>query len=316
MRSMPTVPLLGGYSDRLTGEVLAQNGFVFVGMDVRQEPWVADAQAEHGVPVMTEKPSKTGGALEVGGRLDLGFWYYQPVKVWSAMMVADFTQQTPVVREPVGIPGGLVAVANVGQAGGIVVAVDASNQEVSTLVYDGVACWTYKDAVLHGRAGLMAAGLGTVCRAITDEAALEARLEAFRYEKPQQHFVRADLWSASGVEPTLLRVRDSQVFMGLLSDGKWEFRLADLGAGSQFENRRKVAMPANNDTLALECAVGDQQGAGLWVPQGLYGVAYFPALPVLVPQGMREPPPVLLSVPVEGAPETTVWGPQLIGPLR
>jgi hypothetical protein len=316
MKSMSPVPMLGGESDRLSGAMMAQNGFVFVGMEVRESPWVADAQGVKEVPVLAEKPSEPEGGLEASGRLGLGFWYYQPLKVWSAVMVVDFTQSTPVVREPVGMPGALIAVDNVGQAGGIVVAVDAIKQEVSTLVYDGVACWSYADAVLNGRSGLLAGGRGVVCRAVKEEASTEVQLEAFHFGKEKRQFARGGVWNEPGTEPLKVGVHKDQVYMGLISEGQWQYRLADLGAEARFENRRTVTMPAEDSTLNLVNAVVDGLGSGLWVPRGLYGVAYFPAATALVPQVMHEPNHLIQSVPVQEGSRPSASGAWLIGPQR
>jgi hypothetical protein len=322
MRSMAPVRVLGGDGDRLSGDLVAQNGFVFLGMDVRMSPWVADTQGVDAEPVAVEPPVKANPESVTLSRLSMGYWYYMPPKVWSAMMVVDFTQTPAVVREPVGVPGGLVAVANVGPAGGVVVAFDAITRDVRTLVYDGVACWNYADAVLQGSAGLLAGEAGMVCRALGGEAAVEgkagslARLEAYRYGVEQRGFIQGDVWNVEGGMPQGLRIRGGQVFLNSQRDGFWATQLAGLGGGARLENRRTVMIPAGDYTLNLEAAVMDRLGAGLWVPRGLYGVAYFGTELVVMPPAMVEPAMPVLSAPVMGVPRVGVMGVRTIGPLR
>lgn len=318
MRSIELVALKGGESDQLKGEVMAQDGLVFLGMEVREAPWEADAQGEGAGPVEEVKQVESPVELGAAGRLSIGYWYSAPPKVWSAMMVVDFTQSPAVVREPVGMPGGLVAVANVGSAGGIVVAFDAITREVRTLVYDGVTCWNYADAVLKGDAGLLAGEAGMVCRAVKDEAGADVRLEAFYYGKEQRQFVNGSVWNEPGPEALQLRVNKGQVFLGLISGGQWQYRLAGLGFGAQFENRRTLTMPADDYTLNPENAAVDGLGSGLWVPRGLYSVAHFEAVTALQPQGMLEPKLLNLSVPVplQEGPRLRTSGSWLIGPQR
>jgi hypothetical protein len=344
MRSMELVALKGGESDQLKGEVMAQDGLVFLGMEVREAPWVADAMGVGAVPIVVEKPVEATEGVPLAGRMAMGYWSYVPPKVWSAMMVVDFTQKTAVVREPVGVPGGLVAVANVGSAGGIVVAVDAINREVKTLVYDGVACWSYADTGLAGRAGLMAGDGGLVCRALggdSDVVMLQevlepnlqmvartsppilppptinlAFLEAYRYAAEGRGFVQGDVWSFAGKAAQSLRIRSGQVFLKFLYEGVVENQLAGLGAGARLENRRTVKIPSEDYTLNLEAAVMDLRGAGLWVPRGMYGVGYFGAESVVMPPPTVEPAVRVLSAPVVGLPRVEVMGTRTIGPIR
>lgn len=322
MRSMELVALKGGESDQLKGEVMAQDGLVFLGMEVREAPWLADAQGVVPGPVEEVKQVESPVELGAAGRLSIGYWYSVPPKVWSAMMVVDFTQSPAVVREPVGVPGGLVAVANVGSAGGIVVAFDATTREVRTLVYDGVTCWNYADAVLKGNAGLLAGEAGMVCRVVEEEAASEgkegspARLEAYRYGLEQRGFVLGDGWNVEGGIQPSLRVRGGQVFLNAQRDGFWAIRLAGLGSGARLENRRTVMVPAGDYTLNVDAAVVDRLGAGLWVPRGMYGVGYFGAESVVMPTMMVEPAVRVLSAPVLGLPRMEVMGTRTIGPIR
>lgn len=318
MTSMETVAVKGGESDRLSGDLMAQNGFVFLGMEVRNAPWEADAQGVEAVPVVVEPKAEEvkGAPLLESGRLSMGYWYYEPPKIWSAMMVVDFTQKTPVVREPVGVPGGLVAVANVGQAGGVVVAVDR-NQEVRTLVYDGAACFAFADGVLHGRAGILAGGGGVTCRAMRDGGGAEVRLEAFYYQGGEgRQFARGGIWNEAGPDAVSLRVKKDQVFLGQISDGQLQYRLVDLGVGARFENRRAVTMPVGDPTLNSEVSVVDRLGSGLWVPRGLYGVAYFRASMTVLPSMMPEPNRLDLSVSSQEVLRQNTSAARMIGPMR
>ena len=108
---------------------------------------------------------------------------------------------------------------------------------------------------------------------------------------------------------------DKRYVCGTL-DGQWQYRLADLGSGAQFENRRTVKMPADDYTLNFQNAVVDGLGSGLWVPRGLYGVAFFEAAAALMPQVMQEPKPLILSVPVQPSPSPHAIGSWMIGPQR
>jgi hypothetical protein len=313
MTSMETVAVKGGESDRLSGDLMAQNGFVFLGMEVQNAPWEADAQ---GLPFGEGTQFVSPGGSSPVGRLSMGYWYYQPPKIWSAMMVVDFTQQTPVVREPVGVPGGVVAVANVSQAGGVVVTVDRT-QEVRTLVYDGVACFAFADGVLNGRAGILAGGGGVTCRAMRDGGGAEVRLEAFYYQGGEdRQFARGGIWNEAGPDVVRLRVMKDQVFLGQMSDGQLQYRLVDLGVGARFENRRAVTMPAGDSTLNFEVAVVDRLGSGLWVPRGLYGVAHFKASMTVLPQMMPEPNRLILSVPSQEVLRLSTSAARMIGPIR
>jgi hypothetical protein len=317
MRSMELVAVKGGESDQLKGEVMAQDGFVFLGMEVREAPWVADAQGVGAVPVEEVKQVESPVELGAAGRLSMGYWYSVPPKVWSAMVVVDFTQSPAVVREPVGVPGGLVAVANVGSAGGIVVAFDAITREVKTLVYDGVTCWSYADAVLQGSAGMLAGGGGVTCRAQRDGGGAEVRLEAFYYQGGEgRQFARGGIWNEAGPDVVRLRVVKDQVFLGQMSDGQLQYRLVDLGVGAGFENRRAVTIPAGDPTLNLEVSVVDRLGSGLWVPRGLYGVAHFKSSMTVLPQMMPEPNRLILSVPSQDVFRQSTSAARMIGPIR
>lgn len=319
MTSMETVAVKGGPSDRLSGDLMAQNGFVFLGMEVRNAPWEADAQ---GVPVAEGTQVVSPGGSGPVQYLSMGYWYYQPPKIWSAMMVVDFTQKTPVVREPVGVPGGLVAVANVGQAGGVVVAVDAVKREVRTLVYDGVACWSFVDAALAGKAGLMVGDGGLVCRAVGRELGENAEvvkpacLEAFGFAVMQRGFVKGDEWKYEGADAQYLRARGGKVFADSIDEGQWVIRVANLGSGAGFENRRIFMTPAGDNTLNWEQAVMDRLGMGLWVPRGLYGVGYVGSEVVVTPPVINESPVLNQFRPVLVSPSMGSLGTRTIGPLR
>lgn len=322
MRSMELVPLRGGKDHQLKGDVMAQDGFVFLGMEVSVAPWMADAQGAGAGLVEEVKPGESPVKVGATSRMLMGYWSYQPPKVWSAMMVVDFTQSPAVVREPVGVPGGVVAVANVGSAGGIIVSFDANTRDVRTLVYDGVACWSFTDATLQGRAGLLAGDMGRVCRALEGVAASEgkegspARLEAYRYGVEQRGFAMGDVWNVDGVVPHGLSIRGGQVFLNSLLDRFWAIRLAGLGSGAQLENRRTVLVPSEDSTLNVDAAVGDRFGAGLWVPRGLYGVGYFATESVVIPPTLAEPAARSFSVPVGLMPRVEVLGTRTVGPLR
>ena len=324
MTSMETVAVKGGPSDRLSGDLMAQNGFVFLGMEVRNAPWEADAQGVEAMPVVVEPKLEEvkGELLLESGRLSMGYWYYQPPKIWSAMVVVDFTQKTPVVREPVGVPGGLVAVANVGQAGGVVVAVDAVKRDVRTLVYDGVACWSYVDAALAGKAGLMVGDGGLVCRAVGRELGENAEvvkpacLEAFGFAVMQRGFVKGDEWKYEGADAQYLRARGGKVFADAVDEGRWVIRVANLGSGAGFENRRIFMTPAGDNTLNWEQAVMDRLGMGLWVPRGLYGVGYVGSEVVVTPPVINEAPASIFLRPLLSSPNVGNLGTRTIGPLR
>jgi hypothetical protein len=200
--------------------------------------------------------------------------------------------------------------------------VDAINREVKTLVYDGVACWSYADTGLAGRAGLMAGDGGLVCRVVAGEAASDgkegspARLEAYRYGVEQRGFVLGDGWNVQGGMPQGLKIRGGQLVLNSQQDGFWAIRLAGLGSGAGLENRRTVLIPAGDYTLNVDAAVVDLRGAGLWVPRGMYGVGYFGAESVVMPPPTVEPAVRVLSAPVVGLPRVEVMGTRTIGPIR
>ena len=88
MRSMELVALKGGESDQLKGEVMAQDGLVFLGMEVREAPWVADATGVDAVPTVVEKPVEAIEGVPLAGGMAMGHWSYVLATGSSAMMLS------------------------------------------------------------------------------------------------------------------------------------------------------------------------------------------------------------------------------------
>jgi hypothetical protein len=237
---------------RGAGRALLRGGFLFFSFDTA-----------------TQDPQK---AYPTADGSDL---WTPPSETWrSWLQVVDLRPASPVVRDPVSIPGELLSVDQVDAQGAVLVthkerwiASRSSNERtLNALAYDGAAASLLDTLDTTSPYGSASASDGT--RIFLANASSTPGVLAIGYNAASGRLLETGQWNLK--TPISLHTVGGYVFAA--NTGTLD--LAEVNAAGQFAPRGSYATPTNLwlqlDRIAM--AVGE----GIYIPAGAYGVESLP----------------------------------------
>ncbi|MCB1210114.1 MAG: beta-propeller domain-containing protein, partial [Verrucomicrobiales bacterium] len=308
-----------GDSSKRYGRAEAQNGMVFLSLESTEQPARPDARVirhgrfgeavgERGVisngvtvladvhmpplmrtmadlavagPVTPASGITATGPLVIAQSMVYIGWDYGTPSWWSALHVVDFSGNAPVVRDPVPLPGRLVAVSHADEQGAILVTGDPYGH-LRTLAYDGVASWEFADpaitALEPGKEGnLLPTQFASNAEAVfltANEGQDPSSVEGYAYDLASRTFQQTARLSLD-FDPYRMELRNGQLFLFSGSDfHPTSITLAAVGAGGRLAAPMRAYLPDYGQlSYSLSPLCAEWSGtAVLLIPAGPYGV--------------------------------------------